>query len=155
MHAAKTAAWRKTTDDGFTGDTVNLCVGYPGRRRHTSFKSLLVRNRYAMLTRNADERSGISLDGASYPGWTAEGPMMTRHSAALKLLAGGLGAFAVTATSAVAFAQPDTSPPVPSLIDQLVTSSPALSVNPTDDGSQSSQWGGFGMICQNFGIRCR
>ena len=80
---------------------------------------------------------------------------MTPRSAALKLLAGGIGVLAVTTTSAVAVAQPDPSPPVPSIIDQLVTSSPALSVNPTDDGSRSSQWGDFGMICQNFGIRCR
>jgi hypothetical protein len=81
--------------------------------------------------------------------------MMTRHRCALKLLAGGIGVVAVTGTSALASAQPEPSPPVPSIIDQLVTSSPALSVNPTDDGSQSSQWGSFGMICQNFGIRCR
>jgi hypothetical protein len=70
-------------------------------------------------------------------------------------LAGGIGIVAVVETSALASAQPDPAPPVPSIIDQLVTSSPALSVNPTDDGSQSSQWGDFGMICQNFGIRCR
>jgi hypothetical protein len=80
---------------------------------------------------------------------------MTRHRCALRLLAAGVGVVAVTGTSAVAFAQPDQSPPVPSLIDQLVTSSPALSVNPTDDGSESNQWGAFGMICQNFGVRCR
>jgi hypothetical protein len=81
--------------------------------------------------------------------------MMTRRRCALTLLAGGIAVVAVTGTSALASAQPDPSPPVPSLIDQLVTSSPALSVNPTDDGSQSSQWGNIGMICQNFGIRCR
>ena len=79
---------------------------------------------------------------------------MTRYSAALRLLAGVLGAFAVMATNASAFAQPEP-PPVPSLIDQLVISSSALSVNPSDDGSESSGWGGVGMICQNFGIRCR
>ena len=80
--------------------------------------------------------------------------MMTRRRCAL-LLAGVIGVVAVTGTSALASAQPDPSPPVPSLIDQLVTSSPAFSVNPTDDGSQSGEWGSFGMICQNFGIRCR
>jgi hypothetical protein len=80
---------------------------------------------------------------------------MTRNGGVLKLVAGALGAFAVTATNASAFAQPEPSPPPPSLIDQLVSSSPALSVNPTDDGSETSQWGDVGMICQNFGIRCR
>lgn len=80
---------------------------------------------------------------------------MTGRSAARRLLAGAIGIVAVTATSALAGAQPDPSPPVPSLIDQLVSSSNALSVNPTDDGSQESRWGDFGMICQNFGIRCR
>ena len=80
---------------------------------------------------------------------------MTRYSAALKLTAGALGAFAVMGTHASALAPPEPAPPLPSLIDQLVSSSSALSVNPTDDGSQSSPWGGVGMICQNFGIRCR
>ncbi|MGZ6780447.1 MAG: hypothetical protein ACXVGO_15815, partial [Mycobacterium sp.] len=73
----------------------------------------------------------------------------------LKLLAGALGAFAVMGTNASAFAQPEPSPPLPSLIDQMVSSSSALSVNPTDDGSETSPWGGVGMFCQNFGIRCR
>lgn len=81
--------------------------------------------------------------------------MMKRHNAVLKLFAGGMGVFAVAGTSAVASAQPEPSPPVPSIIDQLVSSSPVLSVNPTDDGSQPGYWGDFGMICQNFGIRCR
>lgn len=81
--------------------------------------------------------------------------MMTRHSAVLKLPAGGIGVVAVTGTSAVAFAQPKPSPPVPSIIDQLVSSSPVLAVNPSDDGRESGHWGDFGMICMNFGIRCR
>lgn len=80
---------------------------------------------------------------------------MTRHRCAFKLLAGGIGVVAIAGTSGLASAQADPSPPVPSLIDQLVTLTPVLSVNPTDDGSQSSQWGDFGMICQNFGMRCR
>ncbi len=81
--------------------------------------------------------------------------MMTRRRCAAAVLAGGIGVAGVTGTSASAVAQPDPSPPVPVIIDQLVTSSPVLSVNPTDDGSQSSRWGDFGMICQNFGIHCR
>jgi hypothetical protein len=80
---------------------------------------------------------------------------MTRHRYALRLAAAGLGVIAVAGTSASAFAQPDQSPPVPSLIDQLVSSSPALAVNPTDDGSQPNTSDEFGMICQNFGVRCR
>lgn len=71
------------------------------------------------------------------------------------VLAGAVGLAAATGTSAPATAQPEPSPPVPSIIDQLVTSSPVLSVNPSDDGSETSRWGDFGMICQNFGIRCR
>jgi hypothetical protein len=108
-----------------------------------------------MSSRNPDERQWHSLNPGTPPcAVPGEGTAMTRYSAALRLLAAALGAFAVMATSASAFAQPEP-PPVPSLIDQLVSSSSALSVNPTDDGSASTPWGGVGMICQNFGIRCR
>lgn len=80
---------------------------------------------------------------------------MTRERCALRLVAAAIGVIAVTGTSAAAFAQPDQPPPVPSLIDQLVSSSPAFSVNPTDDGSELNPSDGFGMICQNLGVRCR
>jgi hypothetical protein len=66
------------------------------------------------------------------------------------------GLLGVTATSGLAHAQPDpTQPIVPSIIDQLVTSTPALLVDPRDAGATVSRWGGVGMVCQNLNVRCR
>ena len=81
---------------------------------------------------------------------------MKLHRCALRLLAGGIGVLALACCTGVARAQPDPSPPpVPSIIDQLVTSTPALSVDPSDEGGPSTQWGGVGMFCQNLWVRCR
>ena len=46
---------------------------------------------------------------------------MKLHRCALRLLAGGIGVLALAWCAGVAHAQPDASPPVPSIIDQLVT----------------------------------
>ena len=81
---------------------------------------------------------------------------MKLHRCALRLLAGGIGVLALVCCAGVAHAQPvPTPPPVPSIIDQLVTSTPALSVDPSDEGGPSTQWGGVGMFCQNLWVRCR
>ena len=86
----------------------------------------------------------------------AIGAEMQRHRWALSLLAGALGALAMTGGTGLAQAQPDSSQPVvPSIIEQLITSTPALSVDPSDDGGLPSQRGGVGMICQNLMVRCR
>jgi hypothetical protein len=81
---------------------------------------------------------------------------MQRQRWALGLLAGALGALAMTGGTGLAHAQPDSSPPiVPSIIDQLLTSTPALSIDPSNEGGPLSQLGGVGMVCQNLTVRCR
>lgn len=81
---------------------------------------------------------------------------MKRQRCALRLLAGGMGFVALAGGTGVARALPDPSPPpAPSIIDQLVTDSPALSVDPTDEGGPSTEWGGVGMFCENQSVRCR
>ncbi len=42
----------------------------------------------------------------------------------------------------------------PGLIDQLVTSTPALSVDPTDEGGSSMGSDAVGMYCENRFARC-
>ncbi|OBJ37656.1 hypothetical protein A5630_00190 [Mycolicibacterium mucogenicum] len=73
-----------------------------------------------------------------------------------RLAACAFGVLGVTVSSGLARAQPDpTVPVVPSIIDQLVTSTPALSIDPRDAGAAVSRWGGVGMVCQNLNVRCR
>lgn len=72
------------------------------------------------------------------------------------VLVSALSVVALGHATGVAVAQPDPSPPwVPSIIDQLITQTPVLSVDPTDQGGPATQWGGFGMFCQNQGVSCR
>jgi len=81
---------------------------------------------------------------------------MRYHRLTVRLLVCGFSAMALAGTTGVAAAQPDNNqPPGPSIIDQLVTSTPVLSVNPSDAGRSSAPWGGVGMFCQNLGVRCR
>jgi hypothetical protein len=81
---------------------------------------------------------------------------MKLQRCAYPLLANGLIATALVCTAGVAQAQPDPVPPwVPSVIDQLITQTPALWVNPTDEGGESAKWGGTGMYCLNLSVRCR
>ena len=81
---------------------------------------------------------------------------MKLHSCALRLLGGGIGVLALACCTGVAHAQPaPTPPPVPSIIDQIVTQTPALSVDPSDEGGPSTEWDGVGMFCQNLWVECR
>ena len=81
---------------------------------------------------------------------------MKLHRSARALVAGGMSVIALAGGTGVARAQPNPSPPpVPSIIDQLITQTPALSVDPTDEGGQATEWGGVGMFCQNLWVRCR
>jgi hypothetical protein len=66
-------------------------------------------------------------------------------------------------------AQPEPEPepqPPPPIIDQFITSTPILSVNPTNQGGpvrwggagrsdRPYNWGGVGMYCENPAVRCR
>ncbi len=80
---------------------------------------------------------------------------MTLRRCAARLFAGGVVVMAIACGAGVAQAQPNPPPPVPSIIDQLLTSTPVMSVNPTDEGDDSARWGGVGMFCQNLAVRCR
>jgi hypothetical protein len=81
---------------------------------------------------------------------------MKLHGHSLKLVAAVMGLCAIMGGSGLAHAQPEPSPPpAPSIIDQLITTTPALSVDPGDEGDQSIPWGGVGMFCQNLFVRCR
>ena len=81
---------------------------------------------------------------------------MKLRRAAQGLMAGGIGVIAFAAGAGVAQAQPEPSPPaVPSVIDQLLTSTPALWVDPRDEGGPSTESDAVGMVCQNLWIRCR
>ncbi len=63
---------------------------------------------------------------------------------------------ALGAGTGVANADPDPfGPPSPGVIDQLDTETPALFVDPADEGGPSLNWGGVGMYCQNLFVRCR
>lgn len=82
--------------------------------------------------------------------------MAHRRRLAVRLLVSGLTVVAFAGSAGIAGAQPDaTQPVVPSIIDQLVTSTPVLSVNPDNSGGGAERWGGVGMFCQNLGVRCR
>lgn len=81
---------------------------------------------------------------------------MERHRWVIRLSACAVGVAAVAGANGLAYAQPDPSLPIgPSVIDQLVTSTPALAVDPHDSGSAAARWGGVGMVCENLNVRCR
>lgn len=90
----------------------------------------------------------------AWSGQGHEGAVMDGRRWALALLAGA--ALAITSGSGVAHAIPDPTPPIiPSIIDQLVTSGPALDVDQSDRGAPGTYSDDVGMVCQNLGIRCR
>jgi hypothetical protein len=71
------------------------------------------------------------------------------------LIAGAMSVMALAAGSGVAHADTDPfTPATPGIIDQILTETPALFVNPTDEGGPSSNWDGVGMYCQNLFVRC-
>lgn len=80
---------------------------------------------------------------------------MKLRTCARGLLAGAIGAMAFAGGTGVAHAQPDPIPaPAPGIIDQLLTETPDLFVDPRDEGGPSTDWGGVGMYCQNLFVRC-
>ncbi len=81
---------------------------------------------------------------------------MKPHTCVRGLLAGAMSVMALAGGTGVAHADSDPFlPPGPRIIDQILTQTPALFVNPTDEGGPSVDWGGVGMYCQNLFVRCR
>jgi hypothetical protein len=93
---------------------------------------------------------------------------MKRRRCARALLAGGISVIALAGGTGIARAQPEPEPepPLPPVIDQFITSTPILSVNPTNQGGpvwwggagrsdRPNNWGGVGMYCENPSVRCR
>ena len=71
------------------------------------------------------------------------------------LLGGAISVMALVGGTGVAAAQPDPiPPPAPGIIDQLLTETPDLFVDPRDEGGPSTDWGGTGMYCENPFVRC-
>jgi hypothetical protein len=80
---------------------------------------------------------------------------MKRHICARGLVAGAISVTALAASAGIANAEPDPfSPPAPGIIDLIVLDSPALQVDPADEGGLKADWGGVGMYCQNLFVRC-
>jgi hypothetical protein len=78
-----------------------------------------------------------------------------RRMLALGLLAGGMTATALVGPTGIAHADLDPfTPPVPGLIDQLLTETPDLFVDPRDEGGPSTNSDRVGMYCENLFVRC-
>ena len=89
-------------------------------------------------------------------GQRTERAAMKLHTCARGLLAGAMSVMALAASTGVAHADADPfGTPGPGIIDQILTQTPALSVNPNNEGGSSLPWGGVGMYCQNLNVRCR
>ena len=81
---------------------------------------------------------------------------MKRHMLALGMLAAGMTATTVAAGGGVARADTDPfNPAVPGIINQLLTQTPTLFVDPSDEGGPSVDSGTVGMYCENLFVRCR
>ena len=92
----------------------------------------------------------------NHPEPVAERAAMKLRTCARGLLAGAIGVMALAGSTGAAHA--DSDPFVgsgPGIIDQLLTSTPALFVNPSDEGGPSTNWDGVGMYCQNLFVHCR
>ena len=80
---------------------------------------------------------------------------MILHACARGLLAGALmSVMALAGGTGVARADPD-DVGEPSIIDQIITQTPALLVDPADEGGPSTDWDGVGMYCENLFARCQ
>jgi hypothetical protein len=80
---------------------------------------------------------------------------MKFHTCTRGLLAGAMSVLALAASTAVAQAEPDPFVPTPGIIDQILTQTPALFVDPADEGGPGSNSDGVGMYCENLFVRCR
>jgi hypothetical protein len=81
---------------------------------------------------------------------------MKLRACALGLLAGVLSGIAVAGGAGVARADPATDPgPAPGIINQILTETPDLFVDPRDEGGQGTNSDRVGMYCENLFVRCR
>jgi hypothetical protein len=81
---------------------------------------------------------------------------MKRRMCAGGLLAGAMSLAALAGGTGVAQADSDPfAPSGPNIIDQILTQTPALFVDPADEGGPSTNWDGVGMYCENQFVRCR
>jgi hypothetical protein len=80
---------------------------------------------------------------------------MKRHVCGRGMLAGAMGVLALAASTGVAHADSDPFTPAgPGIINQILTETPALSVDPADEGGPGSNYDGVGMYCENLFVRC-
>jgi hypothetical protein len=79
---------------------------------------------------------------------------MKRHILAFGLVAAGMTAMTLAGGTGIAHADDPFSPTVPGLIDQLLTETPDLFVDPRDEGGPSTNSDRVGMYCENLFVRC-
>jgi hypothetical protein len=80
---------------------------------------------------------------------------MKHRMLALGLLAGGMTAMTFAAGTGIAHADLDPfAPPAPGVIDQLLTETPDLFVDPRDEGGPWANSDRVGMYCENLFVRC-
>jgi hypothetical protein len=75
---------------------------------------------------------------------------MKLHTCARGLLAGAMSVMALAGGTGVARADDPIPAPAPSIIDQLLTQTPVLFVDPADEGGPASDSNGVGMYCENL-----
>ena len=80
---------------------------------------------------------------------------MTPRMVSRVLLTGAMSVLALTASTGIAHADSEPfNPSAPGIIDQILTQTPALFVDPSDEGGPSTNWGGVGMYCENMFVKC-
>jgi hypothetical protein len=80
---------------------------------------------------------------------------MKPYTCARGLLAVAMSVMALAGATGVARADSDPFLPTPGIIDQILMQTPALFVDPADEGGPSTIWGGVGMYCENQFAGCR
>jgi hypothetical protein len=80
---------------------------------------------------------------------------MKLRTCAWGLLVGAMSVIGLAGGTGVAHADADPfGQPGPGVLDQLLTSTPVLFINPSDEGGPSVDSGAVGMVCQNLFARC-
>lgn len=79
---------------------------------------------------------------------------MKNHPRARGLLAGAVIVMALTGGTGVAHAD-SSDPSGPGILNQLITSTPALSPDPADEAGPSVSSNAVGMYCENRFAHCR